>query len=127
MIRLAKLSIVIFGVLIATPGLADGNAENGRIVFRENCSPCHFKLKAKGNLVGPNLSSVIGRKAGSFPGYKYSPAMKAASHVWTEATLLRYLAGPRKMIPGVKMAFDGFKNETKIRDLVAYLKQQQGK
>jgi cytochrome c len=112
---------------LAAPALAQGNAKKGEAIYEENCAACHFEFKANGNNVGPNLSSVIGRKAGSFKGFLYSDAMKAKSHIWTEANLLRFLAGPDKMVPNTEMGFEGFADEKKRLDVIAYLKSQQGK
>ncbi|NQV54918.1 MAG: c-type cytochrome [Rhodospirillales bacterium] len=115
------------GVFMAAPVSAGGDAKNGSALFEENCAPCHYEFKSNGNNVGPNLSSVIGRMAGTFLGYDYSTALKAASHVWTEALLVKFLAGPNKMVPGTNMGFEGFETEANRRDVVAYIKQQQGK
>lgn len=56
------------------------------------------------NRLGPNLHKIIGRKAGSLPGYSYSPAMKDADFVWDEANLARFKASPDQVVPGNKMA-----------------------
>lgn len=118
------VALLLFG---ATPALAAGDSVRGEAVFIEICAPCHFEFKAMGNNVGPNLSSVIGREAGTFTGYDYSDAMKAQDHEWTDDMLTRYLSGPKDMVPGVRMRFDGFDDPAKIADVIAYLKSIQGK
>ena len=68
------------------------------------CTVCH-KISADGaNAVGPNLRGVVGRKAGHQPGYAYSVALKNSAFAWTPDKLDQWLAGPSKMLPGVKMA-----------------------
>jgi cytochrome c2 len=49
-----------------------GDAQRGAQVFIQ-CKVCH-SLEAGKNMVGPSLHGLIGRKAGSAPGYAYSPA-----------------------------------------------------
>lgn len=66
------------------------------------CSSCHA-VEAGRQGVGPSLAGVIGRKAGSLPGYAYSDALKASGIVWDAKTLDTWLQGPMKMVPGTKM------------------------
>ena len=98
-----------------------GDAQRGAQVFTQ-CKICH-SLEAGKNMVGPSLHSLIGRKAGSMPGYAYSSAMKSANVTWTDDTLSKYLSDPKAFIPGDKMAFTGIKDPTKLGDLLAYLNQ----
>ena len=109
------------------PTLAEGDAKNGDSLYGVYCAGCHFVHKAMGKSVGPNLSGVLGRKAGTFPGYSYSSAMRSAAFVWTEALLMRYLASPEALVPANIMAFYGFADGKERRDVIAYLKSQQGK
>ena len=106
-------------------GLAqEGDATAGAVVFKK-CAVCHMADTDK-NKVGPSLNHVLGRKAGTHPDFKYSPAMLAAGEgglVWDEATLRDYLHDPRKKVKGTKMAFPGLKDEADIANVVAYLKQ----
>ena len=96
-------------------------AQRGAQVFNQ-CKICH-SLEAGKNLVGPSLHSVIGRKAGSVPGYAYSPAMKNADVTWNDNTLSKYLTDPKAFIPGDKMPFLGIKDPSQLGDLLAYLHQ----
>ena len=79
------------------PGAVDGQQ-----LFRARCQVCHAIAPGVASPVGPHLGGVVGRKAGSTT-FAYSPAMKNAKVVWTKANLNRYLLGPNKMIPGVRM------------------------
>ena len=102
------------------PGRSIGSRQRGEHVF-ERCRPCH-SLDAGRNLTGPTLHGVLGRRAGTVPGYIYSPAMRRATIVWGADTLSRFLAAPGKQIPGNKMSrVPGIQNPTALGDLLAYL------
>ena len=122
-----KLYGILGGALILLP-LAQvaqaqgvGDAQRGAQVFAQ-CKICH-SLEPGKNMLGPSLHGLIGRKAGSVPGYPYSPAMKNANIVWNDDTLSKYLVDPKAFIPGDKMAFPGIKDPGKLGDLLAYLNQ----
>ena len=69
------------------------------------------------------LGGVFGRRAGAAPGYDYSPALKSAHLTWSVDDLNRWLAGPAKFIPGVKMPVS-VPDPIARRDIVAYLRQE---
>ena len=75
------------------------------------------------NAVGPVLNGLFGRKAGMVEGYTYSPANKNSGLPWDEATFRDYIKDPKAKVPGTKMVYAGLKDEQRINDLVAYLKQ----
>ena len=87
------------------------------------CKACHRIGEGAKNTVGPTLNGVVGRPAGSVEGFAYSEAMKNSGLTWDEATLTEYLKNPKAKVPGTKMAFAGVKDETKVANIVAYLKQ----
>ncbi|MGB7431889.1 MAG: cytochrome c family protein [Ahrensia sp.] len=98
------------------------DAEAGATVFKK-CAACHNVEEAK-NKVGPHLVNVIGRTPGTLEGFKYSNGMVAFGEgkVWDEATLTEYLANPRGVVKGTRMAFAGLKKEEELADVIAYLK-----
>lgn len=109
---------------LATPSLADGDAGAGEKVFKK-CAACHAVGDGAKHKVGPELNNVFGRTAGSAEGYKYSNPMieaGAGGLVWDAETLATYLANPKGMIKGTKMAFAGLKKEDDIANVLAYLK-----
>lgn len=121
-------SIGVVGVLVmcgavlgGVPAFAQGDAEAGKNVFRR-CAVCHATEAGK-TKVGPSLDGLFGRKAGTVPGFRYSGAMKESGIVWTEATLDRYLAAPREVVPGNRMPFPGLKDAKARADVIAYLKK----
>ncbi|WP_114945178.1 c-type cytochrome [Microvirga calopogonii] len=110
-------------VLLAGLGSAQAqDAAAGEKVFTQ-CRACHQIGENAKNAVGPVLNGLIGRHSGSVEGYNYSPANKNSGITWDEATFREYIKDPRAKIPGTKMIFAGVKDEQKVNDLVAYLKQ----
>ena len=99
---------------------AAGNAKAGVDVFKR-CAVCHTTEKGGGDGLGPNLSGVAGRKAAMRPGFAYSPALKKAAPIWNEANLVKWVAGPQRMVPGNKMMFPGLTSKRQQADVVAYL------
>ncbi len=69
------------------------------------------------------LNGVVGRKAGTYPGYDYSAANKNSGLTWNVPTLQKYLADPQKVVPGTKMIFPGIKDPAKVNDVIAFLSQ----
>ena len=87
------------------------------------CRACHQIGETAKNAVGPVLNGLFGRKSGTVEGYNYSPANKNSGITWDEPTFREYIKDPRAKIPGTKMVYAGLKDEKRIDDLVAYLKQ----
>jgi len=92
----------------------------GRDIFNEQCRACH---ELDVNKYGPRLRGVFGRRAGTAPGYDYSPALRSAGLTWSTDNLNRWLQGPKKFIPGVKMPVS-VPDPIARRDIVAYLQQE---
>jgi cytochrome c len=97
-------------------------ATRGKILFLR-CSSCHDVSSTDSPKIGPNLQGIVGRKVGSLPGFKYSPAMSAQNFVWDEAALDRWLTNPGQMVPGTAMAFGGIPEAADRKALIAFLKK----
>ena len=106
--RLSIPLMVAWLAILAGPALADavdpGAAE---AQFKKSCGTCHVAASDAGPRQGPNLFGVVGRKAGSLPDFKYSPAFLAGDGgvVWDEGTLDRWLTDPQSVIPGAIMLY----------------------
>ena len=116
---------LILVTLLAVAGAGESRAQDvaaGEKVFAV-CKTCHQIGETAKNAVGPALNGVIGRAAGSYPGFAYSSANKNSGITWDEATFRDYIKDPKAKIPGTKMIYAGLKDEQKTNDLLAYLKQ----
>src|ERR671912_2394301 len=106
-------------------GLGQAQAQDaaaGEKTFAQ-CRACHQVGENAKNAVGPVLNGLFGRPAGTVEGYTYSPANKNSGITWDEAVFREYIRNPRAKIPGTKMVYAGLKDEQRITDLIAYLKQ----
>jgi len=125
---LARRGTLIAAVAIA--GLGTGAAEaadiaKGEAAFVRQCAICHTIDKGGDNRLGPNLFGVVGRRAGTMPGFKYTNAFRTiATFEWTEGLLGPWIALPSVMIPGTAMGtFPGVSDRDKD-DIVAYVAAQ---
>ncbi|TMJ15714.1 MAG: c-type cytochrome [Alphaproteobacteria bacterium] len=87
------------------------------------CMSCHSSEKGAPNRIGPNLAGVIGRKAGTAPGFAYSDAMKGSGIVWNEDQIARFIVNPSAMVPGTKMMIHGPRDPAAQKAITSYLAQ----
>lgn len=140
MINRSKLFLAVF-MLGAVPAAAlaqdAGDPAKGEKLAKK-CMTCHQIGDSRKVKTGPVLTDVIGRQAGTGPGYKPSKLSKAAGEaglVWTEDLIVQYLPDPKGFITNylkeagkadqAKGAYKmpvKYKNEQDNRDIVAYLK-----
>jgi cytochrome c len=83
------------------------------------CLACHALEQDR---VGPRHCGLVGRRAGSVPGFAYSEAMKRSGLTWNAKTLDRFLADPMKVVPGTTMTYAGVADPRERADLIAYLR-----
>ena len=95
-----------------------GDADRGRMLYEQRCMACH---SPESNRVGPMHKGVVGRRAGSVPGFAYSDALGRAKFVWNETRLDAWLANPEKLVPGQRMGYS-VPEASDRRDLIAYLR-----
>jgi cytochrome c len=96
-----------------------GDPTHGKAVYQV-CMGCHSLDEDD---VGPRHRGVVGRVAGTVPGYAYSPALKNSHIVWDSDTLDRWLTNPQALVPGAKMFF-AMPNARDRADVIAYLAEQ---
>ena len=116
--------VAVLLLLLALPAgaLPPGDPARGEKIY-ERCQACHSIERDR---TGPHHAGLFGRRAGSVPGFQYSPAMKkagAAGLVWNDDTLDKFLKAPTKFIPGTRMGYAGITDDQERADLLAYLKQ----
>ncbi len=118
-----QIRLSVFLLLVGmTSSVIAQDAASGEKIFTQ-CRACHQVGEGAKNIVGPRLNGIFGRKAGTVEDYNYTDANKKSGIIWDEATFSEYIKDPRAKIPGTKMAYAGLKNEARIKDLIAYLKQ----
>ncbi len=119
--------VASFGLITALAGapasggdVLRGNPAAGIAIY-DRCVACHTFTYDR---TGPRHCGLLGRRAGSEPGFAYSDAMKQSKLVWDERTLDRFLADPLKVVPGTNMGYAGVKDDQERADLIAYLMQR---
>lgn len=98
---------------------------DGHDIFKGQCAQCH-SLKPNAPGIGPNLSGIVGRKAGSAAGYNYSAAIKSSGVIWSEAALDAFIKAPQSYIPGNNMPYAGLADGQARERLIAFMKQNTG-
>jgi cytochrome c len=116
------LPAAVAWVLLCAPVLAQDDA--GQIAFNNACRTCHT-VREGDNRLGPSLSGVIGRKAGSLPSYNnYSESMKKADLVWDKNNLDRFIANPDQVVPGNNMKpYGGIASAEERAKIIEYLEK----
>lgn len=107
-------------MLLAPLAARAQDASAGAAVFKRLCAVCHSPVAGK-NMVGPSLFGIIGREAGTVPGFHYSQANRTSGITWDAAKLDPYLTDPRAVVPGTIMGFPGLKDAQQRADLIGYL------
>jgi len=92
----------------------------GKAYFDSTCHRCH-SVDADKKSYGPLLDGVVGRRAGTFPGYPYSEALQKAGFVWTPGALRAWMEANDKFVPGTKMRHVGIEDPTVQDFIVTYL------
>ena len=124
MVTFVKRIVLCLGLLVCVAVFSEagqstaGDPKQGKALYMNKCYGCH---SVDANRVGPMHRGVFGRKAGSVPGYAYSPALKASTVVWDQTSLDKWLTDPQKLIPGQKMNFT-VDDQAERADIIAYLK-----
>ena len=95
-----------------------GDPNRGMQLYSARCGACH-SMDDHG--AGPRHRHLIGRRAGSEPGFDYSPALRQSNIVWSAETLDRWLMNPNEFVPGNKMAVQLASDPADRADIIAYL------
>lgn len=126
MIRPATAVVLCLATLLpATATLAETRFEEikvsaGKQLFDGECRRCHSP-DADRQSYGPPLENVIGRTAGTSPGYAYSKALAGSGIVWTPAALRAWMEDNTGFMPGTRMRHVGIEDRTVQDFILAYL------
>ena len=110
---------LVLAATVAPQAMAQ-DAAAGEKAFRA-CAACHTVEPGK-NKAGPSLAGVVGKKAASIEGFKYSKALEESGLEWTEENLDKWLENPKGLVPGNKMVYAGMKKAEDRQNVIAYLK-----
>jgi len=113
-----SLAALAAATALVPAGVHAQDAAAGKAVFGQ-CVACH-SVDGK-NGVGPSLKGVVGRTAGTAPGFHYSHAMANVGAAWNAESLAAFIENPQKQVPGNVMPFSGLADAKQRADLLAYL------
>lgn len=119
--RARRWAVVLsFGVfaIVVLKSEARADAARGAELYSARCGACHSIPE---NGAGPRHLGLIGRKAGTQPGFDYSRALKKSKIVWDEKLLDRWLTNPNALVPGNKMVVQLANDPRDRADIIAYL------
>ncbi|MFU8776997.1 MAG: c-type cytochrome [Roseovarius sp.] len=131
-----RYAILMLGLSCLGTSAQAADAARGEILFKD-CRACHSIIDetetpvVRGGRTGPNLYGVIGRHAGSVPGFHYSTSMVAAGQSglrWNEEDFVVYVRDATAYLRNYlddpnargKMAYK-LRDVQKARDVWAYL------
>ena len=136
MSQLSSWKVCAGAIALAASAASAGELEADRDRYIEHCSKCHGLVterradaRAGGWLLpvvalplGPNLTGIHGRPAGTVEGFRYSDAFLAAAPglVWNDESLDRWLTDSQAMIPGSYMFMK--LDASARREVIRYLK-----
>ena len=109
-------------VLIAAVS-ADESVETGRQLYDRRCRTCHGGTGPADSPIGPNLSGIVGTKAGTQASGIHSRAAIDSGVAWDRESLRRFLSVPRREIPGSIMPA-GMADSTELERLLDYLESR---
>ena len=108
-------------VCLPSGGASAEDADPGKAQFLKSCGVCHTVEKDAPPRQGPNLLGIVGRKAASVEGFKYSEAFKTADWSWDEKNLDPWLENAAAVKPGTTMSYRQADPEKRAL-IIAYLK-----
>ena len=132
---LSAITAATLASVAVAPAFA-GDPAAGERLWRQ-CQACHMitapdgEVIQRGQRTGPNLYGVVGREAGTYPDFRYSPSMEAAREaglVWNEEEFVAYTTNPTNFLreflddPSARGSMS-FNLRAGAEDLFAYLAQ----
>jgi len=119
MLKFAPAVSLFASLILTLSGTAHAaDLSHGQASFQTNCASCH---NDQAGALGPSLVGVVGRKAASLPGFRYSGPLRRAGLTWTPETLTAFITAPQNVVPGTRMPFEGLAARADAEAIVAYL------
>ena len=118
---LSRLALCSVSLALASCG---GGGSGGKPAVADAtaaCAACHILDQSPGRRSGPGLHGIVGKTAGTQPGFAYSAAMKNSGIVWTPETLDAFLASPQGVVPGTRMGAAGISDPASRKAIIAAL------
>ena len=108
--------------LLTLSAAAGATASANEAAFNNACRTCH-STKANDNRVGPSLHGVVGRKAGTAPGFNgYSQIMKNSGITWDESMLDKFIENPEAVVQNNAMKpFKGVPDKSVRAGIIEFL------
>lgn len=122
---LSATALLVWTATMAQPA---GSEPTVPALVKSSCASCHTFAKGEANGQGPNLFGLIGRTAGSAPGFAYSAGLTKAlgGKTWSKELLDAWLTDTERVAPGSLMTF--FLDDAKSRQaIVDYFAGQQAR
>lgn len=113
---LAAAALTFTQTLEAAEVFEQAKITAGEMLYRVECRRCHAPDSSDPSY-GPPLENIIGRGAGTFPGYDYSEALAGSGIVWTPAALRAWMEDNTGFLPGTKMRHVGIEDRT-VQDII---------
>ena len=117
-------AVVLVTMASAQIPLPAAKPPDGPTLFKQQCGTCHTSNETDPVRQGPSLFNIVGRRAGTADGFKYSSGFARADFVWDEARIDAWITNPQEMIPGAVMAYRQARPEVRAA-IIAYLKELQ--
>ena len=117
--RMLGTVLAAAAVIWSIEARADDDANKRQ--FLTSCGVCHAAEAGAAPRQGPNLFGIVGRKAGTQDGFKYSEALKTADWVWDDEHLDKWIENAQAMRPGVMMPYRQADPDKRAR-VIAFLK-----
>jgi cytochrome c len=124
--RARRLCVVLSFAGLAVAGAqsaVSADAAHGEELYSSRCGACHSLTD---NGAGPRHAGLIGRKAGTQPGFDYSKALKKSKIVWDTSLLDKWLENPNALVPGNKMVVQLASDPKDRADIIAFLVAKAG-
>jgi cytochrome c len=112
---LCALAIAAFPVAAAAaPGLS------GHDIYEQRCRGCHGGTAPADLALGPNLTGIVGTRAGSQSSGIHSREATDSGIVWDRDSLRAFLSVPRTVLPNTLMG-DGIADPAELERVLDFL------